>query len=719
MIFALLFLALFSDSARVPVSAGLRLVDDTGEEIRAPIRVCLNAGLLTECLEQAPYTVPSKLAGFTGVTAEGPGHGPVAIDRLALEQDGTGIYRLRVPRKASVAVRTAKDPQTAVSLYPVDDPSFRRPSFRFSAVGSQGLLVPAGEFLVAIGDGTYAPKVFAATLKPGSRNIFTFSRLPGWSAVLRCQSSTALVPGCSVRSLSASRPSGQREIAKGIGDRWGLVTFSALTEPFVTMAISAPGFVSEEARGITARNGTFAFHAATLSRGGAARARVTLDDRPVPRTRCRLLDLRGNDVGAPTEETLYDGATTKEGICETTRVAAGDYVLRVGPVANAQPADEPVSLIENKNSEVEIRLRSIAVAGRVYRGNALQPGAVVRVVRAEDRERHSSLYLEVNTDDDGKYRGVVWSPGEYSFVVMNAARSAVGTVRRVQVDEDGAEVDLHLNAYEVTGRVEDDEKKPIADATVLLTRNERSHRATKSLLDGTFAFPIDGDGAVRVTSEKTGYEPGQAAEFVLNLDVEPPPIMLTMKKLPSVRGVVFWPSGVRAPNIGVGSFQIVTGRPPMALGAQRTDPAGAFEVPRSPAGLTELFATGPGCPLLVSSAPESSEVTLRCPAESAGMQLLLRDPSGAPRSHESVILRWQGTLIPRGVLRDHLLMLGLPTETDGAGRLILVGLPAGTYDVFLGRGASEATIAAGMPHGYLTSVLLTPFDRPEIEITAQ
>jgi hypothetical protein len=101
------------------------------------------------------------------------------------------------------------------------------------------------------------------------------------------------------------------------------------------------------------------------------------------------------------------------------------------------------------------------------------------------------------------------------------------------------------------------------------------------------------------------------------------------------------------------------------------------------------------------------------------MQLLLRDPSGTPRSHESVILRWQGTLIPRGVLRDHLLMLGLPTETDGAGRLILVGLPAGTYDVFLGRGASEATIAAGMPHGHLTSVQLTPFDRPEIEITVQ
>lgn len=46
-------------------------------------------------------------------------------------------------------------------------------------------------------------------------------------------------------------------------------------------------------------------------------------------------------------------------------------------------------------------------------------------------------------------------------------------------------------------------------------------------------------------------------------------------------------------------------------------------------------------------------------------------------------------------------------------------LPVTGYDIFLGRGASEATISAGMPDGHLTTVQLGSFDRPEIEVTVQ
>ena len=37
----------------------------------------------------------------------------------------------------------------------------------------------------------------------------------------------------------------------------------------------------------------------------------------------------------------------------------------------------------------------------------------------------------------------------------------------------------------------------------------------------------------------------------------------------------------------------------------------------------------------------------------------------------------------------------------------------------LGRGASEATIAAGMPDDHLASVQLAALDRPEVEVTIQ
>lgn len=716
----LLFLALLSDSVGAPPQSALRVVDDTGEEIRAPIRVCLYAGLVTECIDQPPYRIPSKLAAFTSATAEGPGHGPVAVDRSALEQDRAGAFLVRVPRKARVVLRATPKPQLSISLYRVDDPTFRKPFFRISSAGSEGVLVPAGEFLIAIGDGTHAPAVSTSVLEPGSRNIFTYSRLPGWSVVLRCQSSTSLLPGCTARTLSASTPSAQREIARAASDHHGLVTFRGLNEPFVTVAVSAPGFVPEMARGIAARAGTFAFHAATLTRGGIVRARVTLDDQPLANARCQLLDIHGSDVGLPTEVTLYDGKTTKEGRCESPRLAAGSHVLRVSPAATGTAADEPVSVTEGGTSEVNVSLRSIPVTGKVYRGTRPEPGAVVRIARREDLDRRSSIYLEVDTNDEGEYRGIVWTTGDYAFAVMNAARSATGAVRRATVGEDGAEVDLHLNAHEVTGRVQDAEQRPVSDATVLLTRDERYHQMTKSVGDGTFSFPMDAGGAIRLTSRKSGFEPAEPVEFLLAVDTAPPPVLLTLKKLPSVKGTVFWPFGSPAPNMGVGSFQLRSGQAPTPLGAQRTDLAGVFELPRAPAGTTQLFVTGQGCPLLVSNAPpETDELTLRCLAQSAGVQLVLRDSAGKPRSHESIILRWEGTLIPRGILRDHLLLLGLPTETDSAGRLTLVGLPPGMYEIFLGSGASEETIAAGMRYGHLTSVQLSAFDRPEIEITVQ
>jgi len=716
----ILLLALLSESAGATTSNSLRAVDDTGKEIREPLRVCLYQGAETECLEQAPYRIPEKLAAFTSATAEGPGHGPVAIERRMLVQEASGAYLLSVPRKALVALRTSPGPPVALSLYSADDPSFRKPSFRFPGVTLEGVRVPAGEFLVTFADGTNAPAVSTLTLKPGSRNSFVYARLPGWSVVLRCASPTAPVRGCLVQALSASTPAAQRELGRASADRHGIATFTGVTQPFITLALSAAGFVPQEARGIAARPGTFAFHAATLTRGGIVRARVTLDDQPARSARCQLLDLHGSDVGPPTEETLYDGKTTKEGVCETAQVAVGSYVLRISRATTGNAADEPVTVKEGGISEVNVSLRSLRVTGKVYRGTRPAPGVVVRIARREDLERRSSIYLELDTTDDGEYRGEVWSTGEYMYAVMNAARSAVGAVQRVTVGEDGAETDLYLNPYDITGRVQDDRQRPVPDATVLLTRNEGIHRATKAGSDGTFGFPMDGGGEIRITSQKTGFRPGEAVEFQLATDAAPPPVVLTLKKLPSIKGTVFWPSGSPAADLGIASFQVMPGQAPAPLGVQRTDPAGGFELPSAPAGMTQVFAIGQGCPLLISNAPsETEDLVLRCPAQSAGVQLVLRDPAGAPRPHESVILRWEGMLIPRDVLRDHLLLLGLPRETDGAGRLVLVGLPAGAYDIFLGRGASEATVAAGLQYGYLTSAALRPFDTPEIEITVQ
>ena len=75
-----------------------------------------------------------------------------------------------------------------------------------------------------------------------------------------------------------------------------------------------------------------------------------------------------------------------------------------------------------------------------------------------------------------------------------------------------------------------------------------------------------------------------------------------------------------------------------------------------------------------------------------------------------------GKLIPWELLASHLTLLRLPAHSDGAGRCTIGGLPPGTYEVLLGYGASEATIAEGGKYGYVSTVTLDAQQVAELEV---
>jgi hypothetical protein len=67
----------------------------------------------------------------------------------------------------------------------------------------------------------------------------------------------------------------------------------------------------------------------------------------------------------------------------------------------------------------------------------------------------------------------------------------------------------------------------------------------------------------------------------------------------------------------------------------------------------------------------------------------------------------------------HLSNLRLLPATDGGGRLLLVGLAPGNYDIYLAEATNPELIASGLPHGFLTAASLAPLTTTELEVTVE
>jgi hypothetical protein len=134
--------------------------------------------------------------------------------------------------------------------------------------------------------------------------------------------------------------------------------------------------------------------------------------------------------------------------------------------------------------------------------------------------------------------------------------------------------------------------------------------------------------------------------------------------------------------------------------------------------LTRLFATGYGCPLLASDVLADAETApLACTSDYAAVKVRMKSPppESAPLQDEWVYLRWNGMVIPRQVLFNHFAQYGMPWTSGGDGVLSVVGISPGDYDLFLGQGANEATIAERQSFGFMGSFHLDGGSMEEVE----
>jgi hypothetical protein len=150
----------------------------------------------------------------------------------------------------------------------------------------------------------------------------------------------------------------------------------------------------------------------------------------------------------------------------------------------------------------------------------------------------------------------------------------------------------------------------------------------------------------------------------------------------------------------------------------RTDAKGRFEVAPISGVRNRLFASGPGCPLsFFDPLDAGGELALRCLGQPAVLDFTLTDSEGRPIPNAEVVLRQGNVILPRALLKRHLDFLGLRSQTDASGRMVITNLAPGDYDIFLARFQVEGLIEAGSRTGYLQSVRLTPLNTTKLRLT--
>jgi hypothetical protein len=512
-----LFLAVSLMTASAAGAVELELVDDRGEAIEAPLRVCFVQDLETDChdLENAAEG-ELALQPFDLLRVEGPRHGPVTVRPDGLSEAEDGRRRLAVPRKARLRIAGLPDDPSTLSLYGVDDPDARRPGFQIALEPSDSpreIFIPAGEHLASISRRGAAPDLHALAAPPGGALSVGYRERSGWSLALRAvdPATGKPVPGAVVELAPPPVPeSVAPELPSAEAGGLGFALFSGLAPPMVHATVRHGEFVATEVLGLSASPGTFDLHHVSLERGGTVEAQVTVDGEPATGALCRTVEWDGRfDAGAVVVETLQEAPVDRSGVCRIERVAAGARFLRVVlDDETAAVVDRKVQVLEGETTRVDVELSPIRVSGVVYRGDEpAGSGYVIAIaqLRAAGPAGTRDPEVSVSTDDSGEYAATLWTPSEYYLQVTRSGGSGY-VFERAFLSQATEAIDFHLSDREIRGRVVDPDGEPVPDAFVSFTWNRRSHTGAQSGADGE----SDGQGRLVLA----GVAPGEYELFL-------------------------------------------------------------------------------------------------------------------------------------------------------------------------------------------------------------
>lgn len=703
-----------------PATARLVLLDDRGRPIEAPLEVCIQVELRSNCIRPEAAAEVDVPAVFRSLRVEGDEHGPLARRREELDRDERDAFVIRVPRKAVLRIDAPAGPNGAstplvLSLYPLDDPAFRRPTARVTVRPHRPLRVPAGRWVASLARAGAAPDLHLVAFAPAERQRIAYRSRRGWSLLVRCRD----LPTGRLLSRARLTVRGAAGFSRGaaqtaVTSPEGLAVFTGLEHALAVASAEHPRHVPRELHGLAATAGTFAFEEVLLSAGGSLMATVRHGAEPVANARCRLLDADREPVaGRRAERVLLETRTDPSGRCSGGPFASGTYVLEIVPVERGTSAERQVEVRDGEAAEVAVDLVRIRLGGRITRGGEPAAGYRVEVTRSRAAGDGLAPVIEAVADDRGEYEAVLWDSGSFVLMALTPAGTPAAFPRQLTLESAEETEDFELPPGALRGTVVDAQGAPLAEVRLAL-REARMVRVAESGPAGEFELPVSTTGSATLRASKPGYVLDTPIELTIPEGGPAAPLVVRMRRSGLLRGTVM-AAGGRVPGAWVAAAPVpASAGLPIRLAV--ANEAGRFEV-EAPSSPARLFFGGPGCPLsLLELADPEAEHAVQCATPPAALVLHVRDADGRPVPHAAVRLRRGDVVVPHPVLAAHLAALGLPAESDAAGRLSLVALAPGAYEVFLADRSSEESVGLGVGDGWVGRVELAPLAVSELEV---
>lgn len=400
-------------------------------------------------------------------------------------------------------------------------------------------------------------------------------------------------------------------------------------------------------------------------------------------------------TGAPIAHASID-ATSLEGTLQNLGAeagaaladATGQFSLVVRPGAlrlrgmhAAFAATSMLIHVSTPRTDIVLALQpGSSIAGTVLGGND-QPQAGAIVTLAREQSEWSKV---VTAEADGTFEFIGIGPGAYGLTAVGGAYvTASPTVVELDNFESIADLKLVLTTgYAISGRVVDDDGKPVANAIVARVGMSGHHTA-----DAQGRFQLDGvpPGATYVYAQTLAGGGGHPVEVAVT-DRDVTDVLLKIDPVYTLRGRVdppqaamVWPSGAQD---ALSSLEV-----PMFRRAVQTDAQGAFVLEGVAPGATTIWARGTSGSLgnqtvVVSAATAGSEIVVAM--ESRGsISGQVVDGLGQPQAYARIgvlptISEAGRSQFVRFVVNDGEFR-SAESLTDAAGNFSLIGLRAGEH----------------------------------------
>lgn len=403
--------------------------------------------------------------------------------------------------------------------------------------------------------------------------------------------------------------------------------------------------------------------------------------------------IRGAEKGPITIRVLRSGereAIAVKTVPRTESAVAFD-ALEIGRYELLVEGDEPLkrlatfALVKPGKTETRIELPSGMVFGRFTLGG--------HPFQTEIKLTHSveSWSTTLTTDDDGVYASVVWRRGEFDVAVSGRGIETTNVGTMTIPEGPMPRVDFDVPDRQLAGRVTRADGAPVGGVVVALETTAPGFRGvTRRTTDGNGEFLYfgvrAGSQSLRVVSAK-GHLLPDPVTFDLGAADTHRDVAVVLKE--GLRRRIAVVDHHEVPIAGTTIVCVANGE---IRSTATTDAKGTADLATPLGEASTLYVLPHEGSLAVhriDSGRRDPSVRIRVPPGTAAIDLLAKVTDGKAMPEVAFLMRFNGDIIPPGVVREMQRHQGVRLLTDERGVARLPNVPPGYYEFWPVRSDDE------------------------------